>query len=98
MRNVIEQFSPRKRVDFHDYFRDYGQGFADFLDQILVLDPEQRYLFQLALYTHSRLTVDQALAHPYMSSYHDIADEPSADWTLVDDEEKSLAEWKSSFS
>jgi mitogen-activated protein kinase 7 len=35
------------------------------LNNLLQFDPEKR------------MTVEQALAHPYLESYHDVADEPS---------------------
>lgn len=42
MRGVIQSFNQYERIDFFAAFRDYGEDFADFLDKILVLDPEQR--------------------------------------------------------
>jgi hypothetical protein len=52
---------------------------------MLVLDPNER------------ITCEQALAHPYLSSYHDIDDEPEG--SPYDDsfesQELNVLEWKS---
>ena len=45
MRSVIESFEYHARIDFHKEFDQFGKDFADFLDKILVLDPEMRYYF-----------------------------------------------------
>ena len=37
------------------------------LDRLLVFNP------------HKRMTVTEALAHPYLQVYHDVADEPHAE-------------------
>ena len=39
---------------------------VDLIDKMLVFDPA------------SRITVEEALSHPYLASLHDVSDEPSA--------------------
>ena len=39
---------------------------VDLIDKMLVFDPT------------SRITVEEALSHPYLASLHDVSDEPSA--------------------
>ena len=59
----------------------------DLIDKMLQLDPTDR------------ITVEDALAHPCMTTFHDSDDEPEG--YLFDDmyesEEYSVDEWKSNF-
>jgi len=58
----------RKGMDFNELFKAAKNPDAiDILKKMLVFDPEKR------------MTVEQALEHPYMSKYHDPADEPSGE-------------------
>ncbi|CAI4227811.1 unnamed protein product [Auanema sp. JU1783] len=82
MRVVIESYEQHPRVDFYEHFKSYDKDFIDFLDKVLVLDPEKR------------MTVEEALQHPYMSTHYYPSDEPTADWVLEDDESKTLSQWK----
>lgn len=83
MRKVIERYEKYPRVDFNKYFRKAPPHFIDFLDKILVLDPEKR------------MTVEQALEHPYLEEFSMPEDEPSAEERFtLDDRERSLSEWK----
>jgi serine/threonine protein kinase len=56
----------------------------DLIEKMLILDPNER------------ITCEQALAHPYLASYHDEEDEPSG--SVYDDafesQEYSVSEWK----
>ncbi|KAK6947820.1 hypothetical protein RJ641_001293 [Dillenia turbinata] len=45
-----------------------SKGAVDLLEKMLVFDPRMR------------ITVDEALCHPYLSSLHDINDEPVCAW------------------
>ena len=58
----------RKGMDFNELFKAAKNPDAiDMLKKMLVFDPEKR------------ITVEQALQHPYMSKYHDPADEPAGE-------------------
>lgn len=58
----------RKGMDFNELFKAAkNQDAIDLLKKMLVFDPEKR------------ITVEEALQHPYMSKYHDPADEPTGD-------------------
>uniref|UniRef100_A0A158P8D4 mitogen-activated protein kinase n=1 Tax=Angiostrongylus cantonensis TaxID=6313 RepID=A0A158P8D4_ANGCA len=83
-RRVVESYKQYKRQDFRQRFSGYPPLFVDFLDKILVLDPEKR------------LTVDSSLAHPYFADYVDASDEPVAttSFDLNDNPSRSKDEWK----
>lgn len=57
-------------------FPDANNEAIELLSQMLVLDPEKR------------ITVDQALEHPYLASLHDVNLEPVAetrvDWRCIE--------------
>ena len=58
----------RKAVDFNELFKAAKNPDAiDLLKKMLVFDPEKR------------ITIEEALKHPYMSKYHDSEDEPSGE-------------------
>ncbi|KAJ3065855.1 Mitogen-activated protein kinase [Podochytrium sp. JEL0797] len=62
---------PKKvRVPWAALFPDATPVALDFLDKLLQFDPE------------ARLTIEQALAHPYLEQYHDLAHEPSHSQTF----------------
>ncbi|GMR49262.1 hypothetical protein PMAYCL1PPCAC_19457, partial [Pristionchus mayeri] len=89
IRAVIERLSlGRQRRDFHQYFRSFNPDLPDdaisFLNDLLQLDPERR------------LTVEQALQHPYLCEYQDPRDEPvvAEPYTLEDNVEYTIADWK----
>ncbi|PAV83699.1 hypothetical protein WR25_26618 [Diploscapter pachys] len=86
MRVVIESFAKYRRRNFRDYFSfcTNDAKFLDFIDKILVLDPERR------------MTVGEALAHPYMTEYYLPEDEPvtSQPFNLDEPIEHTLAQWK----
>lgn len=84
--NVITKLGIYPRKNFADYFpKTFSPHLVDFLDRILVLDPEKR------------MTVTEALAHPYLEEYSMPEDEPVADGPFILDEgspERTVAEWK----
>ena len=55
-----------ERVDFRTVYPDAAVEAVDLIDKMLAFDPSKR------------ITVAQALAHPYLASLHDESDEPSA--------------------
>ncbi|KAH9982451.1 kinase-like domain-containing protein [Lactifluus volemus] len=63
-RDYIRSLPIRKRRPFTALFPQAPVEAIDFLNKTLTFDPK------------TRLTVDQALGHPYLSSYHDPNDEP----------------------
>ncbi|RCN38260.1 kinase domain protein [Ancylostoma caninum] len=83
-RRVVESYPFHKRQNFTQRFPGCPPLFIDFLDKILVLDPEKR------------LTVEGALSHPYFADYVDATDEPTApaSFDLNDNPSRSRDEWK----
>ncbi|KAM6503459.1 mitogen activated protein kinase-like protein [Amanita muscaria] len=65
-RDYIRALPFRKRKPFAQLFPNASSLAVDFLTKTLSFDPKKR------------LTVEQALAHPYLESYHDPDDEPVA--------------------
>ncbi|KAH9935943.1 kinase-like protein [Epithele typhae] len=55
----------KKKVPFEKLIPMADRQAIDLLSKLMVFDPS------------ARLTVDQALEHPWLSAYHDVADEPS---------------------
>ena len=53
-------------MDFGKVYPDAEPAAIDLIDQMLAFDPRRR------------ITVEQALSHPYLASLHDVNDEPSA--------------------
>ncbi|TDL28397.1 CMGC/MAPK protein kinase [Rickenella mellea] len=64
-REYIRSLPIRKRRPFSALFPAASASAVDFLQRTLTFDPKKR------------LTVTQALEHPYLSAYHDPLDEPS---------------------
>ncbi|KAF5374781.1 hypothetical protein D9758_000149 [Tetrapyrgos nigripes] len=64
-RDYIRALPIRKRRPFPTLFPQASPEAIDFLARTLTFDPKKR------------MTVDEALAHPYLSSYHDPEDEPA---------------------
>ncbi|EYC44851.1 hypothetical protein Y032_0447g1612 [Ancylostoma ceylanicum] len=83
-RRVVESYPFHKRQNFTQRFSGCPPLFIDFLDKILVLDPEKR------------LTVEGSLSHPYFADYVDATDEPTApsSFDLNDNPSRSRDEWK----
>lgn len=63
-RDYIRALPIRKRRPFATLFPHASKDAIDFLSKTLTFDPKKR------------LTVDEALEHPYLSAYHDPDDEP----------------------
>jgi len=65
-RDYIRSLPIRKRRPFTALFPQASVEAIDFLNKTLTFDPKKR------------MTADEALEHPYLSSYHDPDDEPAA--------------------
>jgi len=63
-RDYIRALPIRKRRQFSILFPHASEDALDFLNRTLTFDPKKR------------LSVDEALEHPYLSAYHDPEDEP----------------------
>lgn len=64
-RDYIRALPIRKRRPFTSLFPCASEEAIDFLAKTLTFDPKKR------------MTVDEALEHPYLASYHDPEDEPT---------------------
>ncbi|KAG6379994.1 kinase-like domain-containing protein [Boletus reticuloceps] len=65
-RDYIRALPFRKRRPFAQLFPNANPSAVDFLTKTLTFDPKKR------------ITVEEALAHPYLEAYHDPDDEPVA--------------------
>ncbi|GMN31955.1 hypothetical protein TIFTF001_003472 [Ficus carica] len=63
-RRYMKQFPQCRKQQFAARFPNMSPGAVDLLEKMLVFDPNKR------------ITVEEALCHPYLSSLHDINDEP----------------------
>ncbi|PRQ17603.1 putative mitogen-activated protein kinase CMGC-MAPK family [Rosa chinensis] len=63
-RRYVKQLPQFRRQQFSARFPNMSPGALDLLEKMLVFDPTRR------------ITVDEALCHPYLSSLHDNNDEP----------------------
>ncbi|KAH7513884.1 mitogen-activated protein kinase homolog MMK2 [Ziziphus jujuba] len=63
-RRYVKQLPQCRKQQFAARFPNISSGAVDLLEKMLVFDPNKR------------ITVDEALCHPYLSSLHDINDEP----------------------
>jgi len=82
-RDYIRSLPIRKRRPFTALFPKASVEAIDFLNKTLTFDPKKR------------LTVDEALEHPYISCYHDPDDEPvvsslDPDYFDFDDQKETL--------
>jgi mitogen-activated protein kinase 7 len=64
VKTYLQNLPPRKPVELSVLFPEANQSALDFLSQMLLLDPKKR------------LSATDALAHPYLSRYHDPKEEP----------------------
>uniref|UniRef100_A0A5S6R172 mitogen-activated protein kinase n=1 Tax=Trichuris muris TaxID=70415 RepID=A0A5S6R172_TRIMR len=83
-RNYIRSLPKMEPKDFGQAFMGASENAVDLLRRMLVLDPDQR------------ITATDALAHPYLSQFHDPDDEPVCEPIDFRFEklELSLGEWK----
>ncbi|MBA0605171.1 hypothetical protein Godav_017775 [Gossypium davidsonii] len=63
-RRYVRQLPQYPRQNFSVRFPNMSPGAVDLLEKMLIFDP------------HRRITVDEALCHPYLSPLHDINEEP----------------------
>lgn len=83
-RNYIKQLPKWEKKDFRTVFQGANPHAIDLLERMLDLDAD------------TRITAEQALAHPYLRQYADPTDEPTAtkyDQTF-EDLELSIPEWR----
>jgi len=69
-KQYIRQLPLKKKVPFKTLFPNAPDAAIDLLERMLMFAPERR------------ITVDQALAHPYLQMLHDPNDEPKAQNTF----------------
>jgi p38 MAP kinase len=83
-RQYVQQIPKKPRQNFSQYFCGANPLAVDLLERLLTLDPDKRP------------SAAEALGHPYLSQYHDPADEPEG--IPFDDSyertEKDVGEWK----
>lgn len=81
----VQNLPKRERVPFSQRFAGQDAQSIDLLERMLVFDPRKR------------ITATEALAHPYLSPYHDPTDEPVApekfDWSF-NDADLPIDTWK----
>ncbi|CDW56385.1 Pkinase domain containing protein [Trichuris trichiura] len=84
-RNYIRSLPKTEPKDFRQVFTGASENAIDLLRRMLVLDPDQR------------INATDALAHPYLSQFHDPDDEPVCEPIdfMFEKLELSLNEWKS---
>lgn len=81
----VQSLPQREKIPFTERFPTVESEAIDMLERMLVFDPRKR------------ITVEEALAHPYLAPYHDPSDEPVADtvfdWSFTE-ADLTLDEWK----
>lgn len=81
----VQNLPKRGRVPFSERFAGQDAQAIDLLEKMLVFDPR------------TRISATEALAHPYLSPYHDPTDEPVApekfDWSF-NDADLPIDTWK----
>jgi serine/threonine protein kinase len=66
-RRYIRSLPKHEHVGFRKLYPQANEQALDLIGQMLVFDPNRR------------ITVEQALEHPYLASLHDVNDEPSCE-------------------
>lgn len=66
-REYIRSLPFKKKVPFKQMYKTTSEQALDLLEKLLAFNPVKR------------ITVDEALQHPYLEPYHDPEDEPTAD-------------------
>uniref|UniRef100_A0A8R1I8S4 mitogen-activated protein kinase n=1 Tax=Caenorhabditis japonica TaxID=281687 RepID=A0A8R1I8S4_CAEJA len=86
MKAVIQSYPSHERRDFREVFADHhpSDDFIDLIEKLLVLDPEKR------------ITVEEAIQHPYLADFSLPDDEPRADhiFDLDDSQKRTRSEWR----
>ena len=86
MKAVIQSYKVFKRRNFREVFAAYNPSadFIDLIEKLLVLDPEKR------------ITVEEAIQHPYLAEFSLPDDEPRADhiFDLDDSQARTRFEWR----
>lgn len=86
MKAVIQSYKVFKRRNFREVFAAYNPSadFIDLIEKLLVLDPEKR------------ITVEEAIQHPYLAEFSLPEDEPRADhiFDLDDSQARTRFEWR----
>ncbi|KAE8675618.1 Mitogen-activated protein kinase 2 [Hibiscus syriacus] len=76
-KRYVRQLPQCMKQQFSARFPNMSNGAVDLLEKMLVFDPNRR------------ITVDEALYHPYLASLHDINDEPVCARSFLFDFEQS---------
>ncbi|UYV61210.1 rl [Cordylochernes scorpioides] len=68
-RTYLNNLPPKTKVPWAELYAKADPKALDLLDKLLTFNP------------HTRCTVEQALAHPYLEQYYDPSDEPLLTWS-----------------
>lgn len=83
---MLESLPPSRTRSFHSFFPAASDDALDLIRNLLQFNPNKRP------------TVEQALAHPYVTQFHNIDDEPICPYTIripIDDDRKfSIREYR----
>ena len=76
---MLDSLPPTRAKSFHSFFPSATDDALDLIRSLMQFNPEKR------------ITIEEALAHRYMSQFHNPADEPSCPRTIrisIDDNRK----------